>query len=236
MQKASRRRAARRVEAMPGSRLPVRLRRETPWAAQRGVAYFVGLTCTGVAGILALQMARHWPEVETSERWGVGLFVAVFGLVGLLALFSGVHQLLASLVAETIVEVDRLEVGRGEAVKVCFRQPGPVALRSLRATLVRKTIVSPSEEERRRSEHARDKDFYEFFQRFLDARDLSAPRGGTAEVVAELTIPRNARLSGQDGRERVQWLIEVWGRVRFWPGFMHQFEIVVTEPRRGKRG
>jgi hypothetical protein len=207
-----------------------------PWAAQRGVTYFVGLTCTGLAGFLALQMARHWPEVTRSERWGIGLFVAVFGLVGLLALYAGIHQLLASLVAETIVEVDRLEVGRGESVTVCFRQPGPVALRSLRATLVRKTTVSPTDEERRQRENARDEEHYEFYQRFLDARDLSAPRGGMTEVVAELTIPRNARPSGQYGRERVQWLIEVWGRVRFWPGFMHQFEILVVEPRRRKRG
>jgi hypothetical protein len=213
---------------------PVRLSRETPWAHHRGAAYFVALTCTGLAALLGWQMARHWPEVPTSERWWIGLFVVAFGLVGLIALYAGIHQLLASLVAETIVEIDRPAVAPSESLLVKFRQPGPVRLRSLRARLIRKTIVSPTEAERRRSDTARDKDFYEFYQRFLDAPDMVALRGGCAEVSAELAIPRDARLSGQHGLERIQWLIEVWGRVRFWPGFMHQFEVVVEGPRRGK--
>jgi hypothetical protein len=95
-------------------------------------------------------------------------------------------------------------------------------LGSLRARLLRRTIVSPSMEVRKRSEDARDMEYYKFYERFLDARDLVASQGGAVEISFELTIPRDARISREYDREQVQWLIEVWGRVRFWPGFMHQ--------------
>jgi hypothetical protein len=42
-------------------------------------------------------------------------------------------------------------------------------------------------------------------------------------------MPYDAPLSSETANERVTWHIEVWGRVRWWPDFMHPFTVIVAK-------
>lgn len=210
-----------------GTRLPVRLPRVTPWSRQRRLALGLGLFLVGVSGGLAALMAPHWSQERLGDRIGMSVVLGAFGLTGLLLLYSAVHQALASFTAETIVEVEHQEVGQGATLRVRILQPGPVALRSLNATLVRKQTESLTE--------GRTTENYEFYDRFFEIQDVRVGRGEVLDREAELTIPRRAVLTGTVGRVETRWLIEVWGRVRGFPGFMHQYEIVVIPHRRAPK-
>lgn len=210
-----------------GTRLPVRLRRAASWSRQRRTALVLGLFLVGFTGGIAALAAPHWSQERLGDRIGMSVVLGAFGLTGLLLLYSAAHQALASFTAETIVEIDSRAVAQGATVRVRILQPGPVALRSLNATLVRRQIESLTDD--------RTAETYEFHSRFFEIGAVRVPRGEVLDREAALTIPRRAALSGVVGNVETRWLIEVWGRVRWFPGFMHQYEIVVVPHRRAPK-
>lgn len=215
------------VEAPRGTKLPVRLPRTMAWSHQRRLALGLGLFLVCFSGGLGTLLAAHWSEEHLSDRIGMTVVLAGFGLVGLLLLYSALHQMIASLVAETIVEAESRVIGAGESLRVRIIQPGPVHLRSLSAKLVRKEITTLSEGAKGEN--------HEFYDRFVEIGDTHVVRGETLEREAEVRIPRKAQPTGVAGPIETKWLIEVWGRVRFFPGFMHQYEIVVLPHGRRER-
>lgn len=73
---------------------------------------------------------------EPGKRGFMYVFGGAFAAVGLLLVYSGVHQYLAMATPETIVEMETPALKRGATVGFFFRQPGPAAMQSLRANLV----------------------------------------------------------------------------------------------------
>ena len=83
-------------------------------------------------------------ETGLSRKWlpqkclilGRVRYICVFGFVGALLVFSGIHRWIASRVRETMVEIESEQVPRGRPIKACFRPKGPVMLNSLRANVL----------------------------------------------------------------------------------------------------
>src|SRR4051794_13602907 len=94
----------RQGEALEGTKLPLRLLRETDWKAQTGCSLFVGLILLAVAAGVA---GMEWTHATAGRHnLTVLLFAGVFGLVGAVLLYMALHQMLAMRTNETIVEVE----------------------------------------------------------------------------------------------------------------------------------
>ena len=210
-------------------RLPVRLKRELPWSTETGCAIFIGVFVLAIVGGL-YYAATHIGKDE-KDVWIVYLFIGVFGFVGALLVFSGIHRWFASRVRETIVEFDTDEVSRGGATKVCFRQEGPVSLSSLRANVLcferthawgtRTNSDGDSESYRTTDE----KLLYQ--QNILDEHDLVIGAEDIWETQTEFELPAESLSSAESDDREIVWKIEVWGKVNWWPDFMHPFVIHV---------
>ena len=107
-----------------------------------------------------------------------------------------------------------------------IRQPGPVALRSLRANLVGSEHKSRMVRVEDETKWVRSPDTLLMHKNFFDVRDVRIMAGEESRWLAELPIPEGLA-SGKDGSVTTSCKIEVWGRVRFYPGFMHSFPIRV---------
>lgn len=211
-------------------RLPVRLVREVPWSVETGCMTLIGIFVLAIVGGLYYAVTRFGEGEE--DVWVVYLFIGVFGLVGTLLVVCGIHRWFASRVRETIVEMDAEKVIRGTSVKACFRQEGSVRLRSLRANVLcferthawgtRTDSDGNSESFRKTNE----KLLYQ--QNILDEHDLMIGAEDIWETQIEFQLPVESLRSFESEDREIEWKIEVWGRVRWWPDFMHPFVIHVV--------
>ena len=193
----------------PGPERPfIRLKRETPWGVQVGCSLLIAIATLGISGTLFAidPLGGGW--------MGVGVIV-VFGGIGLLMLFMFVHQSIARWVPETIVEITPQTVLTGERLVVRITQPGPVKLRSLRANL----IWTESDSEGNGTGGS---------ENFLDVAQFDV--GEHWQRVVDVVIPENGKPTGWLGGVKTAWKIEIWGRVRFFPDFLHPFVIRVKKP------
>lgn len=205
----------------------VRMERDTPWRSQIGCSFLLGLVLVAVAGAIAIPVATHW-KGGTQEDWVPTIFVVVFGGIGLLMWFMGVHQRLASRTPETEVWIKGVPVHPGGKVTLRVRQPGPVALLTLRGRLLCEVetwhaAVRPSGS----GSGSWDRK-YPHDARVFDFEGSALKSGESLDHEVEVTVPADARPSMDSGDLRVKWRIEVWGRVRHWPDFMHPFTIQVV--------
>jgi hypothetical protein len=202
----------------------VRLERDTPWRTQVGCSFALGLVLLVVAGGITVPVITHW-QGGTQEDWVPALFAAVFGGIGLLMWLTTVHQRLAMRTPETEVWIERTGLRAGERVALRVRQPGPVALKSLRGRLLCEVQVwRPAA---RSSGSGSWTSKYPYDERFFDLEGAALGAGDALDRTVELTVPADARLSEESPGLRVRWRIEVWGRVRHWPDFMHPFPLKV---------
>lgn len=206
-------------------RLPVRLQREQPWGRDIGCALFIGLLLSAIAGGAVL-LVRNIPDAQ-KDIWVVYTFVGIFGSVGVLLITSGIHQWFASRVRETIVEIDVEPIPRGGNVQVCFRQEGPVTLNSLRAN-VRCVELRHHWKTRSNSDGGSEtykttdaKDLWR--ENILDEQPGSIPAEEFWEKSISFTVPNDYPAAHATDELEIVWKIEVWGRVRRWPDFMHPF-------------
>ncbi|HET7435561.1 MAG TPA: hypothetical protein VFN10_12710 [Thermoanaerobaculia bacterium] len=204
--------------------MPHRIARETPWAATTGCALLLGALLT-LGGGFALYMAATHPE-EKSQ--GIVYIVAgAFFLVGLLLLYSGIHQFFARRgVKETVFAIDSLPVRRGVPVKATILQQGPLRLESLRANLVCFEIETRLVKTRNgRSREQFTKQIAE--GNLLDEGEIDIAAGETLERSFLMTVAPDARPTSVKGDFAIVWKVEVWGRVKAHPDFMHPFVIRV---------
>ena len=207
-----------------GEHFRYRLERSAPRGAMAGCALLLGVVLTAI-GVFPIYMTIT--HDEPGKRgffyiWG-GAFIAV----GLLLVYSGIHQFLARATPETIVELDAPTLRRGASIEVLFRQQGPVSLESLRANLVgeeRWATWVHRDGTRDPSWHVRHLGTFNFLDHpAVDIPDL-------LDVFATLDVPPDVKPTrgphGDDHRS-VRWSIEVWGKVRDRADFMHAFPIVV---------
>jgi hypothetical protein len=204
----------------------VRLERDTPWRTQVGCSFALGLVLVLFAGAITVPVVTHW-QGGRQEDWVPALFAAVFGGVGLLMWLSTVHQRLAMRTPETEVWIERVPLHAGERVALRVRQPGPVALKSLRGRLLCEVQVWRPSASQGRSGRGSWSSTFPYDERFFDLDGAVLGSGDALDRTVELAVPADARLSDESPQLRVRWRIEVWGRVRHWPDFMHPFPLKV---------
>lgn len=225
--------AASAIDAQRNARrLSVRLKREHPWGRAVGCALFLGLLLMSFAGGF-LALARRMPP-EGDNQWVPYVVLGVFGFVGVLLFLSGVHQWFASRIRETILEIDQDPIPVGATVAMCVRQEGPVSLSSLRANL---RCVERKHEWNTRSDSDGNPETYKttnekelFKLNILDEQPESIPAEEFWETSLTFQIPADARPSSTSADLEVVWMIEVWGKVRRWPDFMHPYLLNVVDP------
>src|SRR5690349_12640050 len=115
-----------------GDHFSVRLERNAPAAAMAGCALSIGLLLIAIGAFPIYMTVTH---AEPGSRGFFYLFGGAFGAVGLLLLYSGIHQYFAMATPQTVVEIESATLRRGSTVDVLVRQPGPASLQSLRANL-----------------------------------------------------------------------------------------------------
>jgi hypothetical protein len=178
----------------------------------------------GAVGSLLLRDAfgqefqSPWDLLD-GNLWLEFLVGAAFCLTGALALWRAILAFLSLGRPETIVEVTPLRFARGSTVSITFRQPGPMSLKSLRASLV--GIETWRE--------ANDKG-----SRDLGAHELlnSSPQEILAdrpyETTVKLRVPRNLYPSGPTAKgHQVEWAIEVYGKVGGGVDFAHSYVVQI---------
>jgi len=200
----------------------IRLPRESPWAAQIGCTAAIGLLLGLIGGgILWTAMANHQP-------FGVVQIVGgSFAFFGVILLLAGIHQAFAAKTAETIVELEGDTVERGGTLRGAIIQPGPVDLQSLRANVVcLETVIRRRVRGGRTETDATTTVIHQW--NVLDSGATQVDAGEQVERPIEITIPHELPASMHDDNRTIQWKLEVWGRVRRRPDFMHPFIIEVT--------
>lgn len=211
-------------------RLSVRLKREHPWGRAIGCSLIGGLLLMGLAGGI-LVLARRMPP-EGENQWVPYVVLGAFGLCGVVLFLNGVHQWFASRVRETIVEIDQDPIPVGATVAMCVRQEGPVNLSSLRANL---RCVERKHEWHTRTDSDGKTETYKttnekelFKLNILDEQPESIPAEEFWEKSLTFQIPTDGRPSLTSTDLEIVWMIEVWGKVRRWPDFMHPFILKVV--------
>ena len=140
-------------------------------------------------------------------------------LLGVLLLFNGIHSLLASRTPPTTLTLGSCPVRRGESVSVTIRQEGPVALESLRASLICERIVRETKKARIIT--------YPHQLNFFDSGSCEVGSLVPHDFPTSVTVPADGEPSIQYANLIVEWRIEVWGKVRGSADFMRPFIVEV---------
>lgn len=199
----------------------VRLERDIPWKTGIGCTALLGLVPSALGGGILVQSWRHW------KSWGDDFVVVIvggaFALVGLGLILMAIHQAFAIRVAETEVSIDRPVLAPGMEARVRVRQPGPVNLLSLNGRLVcevRKRRTG------RNGKHSYSST-YPYQERIFEIRGGVIPENQSLDHESLFTVPPGAEATLDTPELKRIWRLEVWGRVRHWPDFMHPFTVDV---------
>lgn len=172
-------------------------------------------------------LGRH-PEED--DAWIIKVFAGVFGLVGLLIIWSWFQQMMMSRTPHTQVEVSARPFLKGHSCKVALVQPGPAHLRSLRANLV---CVQRDVTWRKPTGGSNTDKYKQVAEKIVstetlvEALHLRVLSGDTWHEVREFTIPSDGPSSKTTPEQVILWKIEVWGEGGFFGSFLHVHEIVV---------
>lgn len=200
----------------------VQLTRDTPWGSVFGRSLILGLVLGALGSGILLLTSRHWQGWE--DDWIAMAVGAAFVLASLLMFLGAIHQFFAAKVPETEVAIFPGMLPSGSTATLRLRQAGPVRLLSLSACLV----CEIREKHRNRDGKASYTFKYPYQQRIFAADVMAIPAGAQVERVVKFLVPQGLPPSDGSLEQQVTWRIEVWGKVRHWPDFMHPFTVVVT--------
>ena len=197
-----------------GAHLRYSLSRHGTRGAQIGCTLFLAIILGGIGGGILYFGARA--EKDAGVAW---VFGGVFALVGLMLLYSAVHQMFALKTPETTVEIDTDRLHPGAEIVLYFRQPGPASFESLRANLVGEERWSTGSGKHRRH-HVEQLGVFHLYDSGPFEVDANRPFEDTVTVKVP-GVPRAV-----EGRSE-HWQIEVWGKVKGRADFQHVFPIAV---------
>ena len=212
-----------------GSDQFITLERDAPWKVQVAASGIIGAVLLLIGSFPLYMTFTHLEQDPLSKSWGVVLFGGAFSLVGLLMEYVFVHQSFASRVPETQVSICPNLLQPGSTAQLKIRQPGPVRLQSLNARLVceiRELHVSNRPGESYYSSR------YPHQERIYTSESQVIPSGSQEERIVTFRVPLDGEASKKSPDRQVIWRIEVWGRVRLWPDFMHPFTVGVSGEER----
>jgi len=197
-----------------------RLARESPWKAQIGCSAVLALIVASPGLFIGyMTWTRDHSDNRTAILWFSGVFVAV----GVLLLLSAIHQAFAVRSPETMIEIDPGELTAGSVMRIRVIQPGPIRLRSIHANLAGEETTWVSSSSNRKS--SRSIKYLGPYRMFEMGHEEIAD-GETLEREASFDIP-DIPATDESGEKKTRWKIEVWGRVAWWPDFMHPFPVQV---------
>lgn len=210
-------------------RLPVRLRRETPWGSGIGLAMILGLLFIPLGAGIAL-IATYGPS-DVRNSWLFFLIAALVCTLGILLIFSAVYQWLGSRVREPIVEIDAERIFPGQTVRICVRQEGPVTLDSLTAQLV--CVERRHQWKTRATSDNGSEEYCTTAESLIHSESLIDEHPGRIateefwEQSSQFLLPDTARLSLNSRDLDVIWRIEIVGSVPLWPDNKHPYVLRV---------
>lgn len=208
----------------------VRLTRQQPWKAQIGCTFVVALLVAAPGVFIGYMTYFH---DHSDKRNALLVFAAVWCVVALLVLLSGIHQLFAVRSPETLVEISPSELVPGSSLRIRIIQPGPLRLLSLHANLAGEetkyyyTRPLLGDGGGKRTSTTRYLGPY----RMLEVERRSIELSEQLQREATFIIPPIAP-STESTDLKIRWKIEVWGRVELWPDFMHPFPVTVVDQKR----
>ena len=201
-----------------------RLTRKSPWGAQIGCGIVLSFIVMAPGFFIGYMTYTRDHSDNRNALFG---FSAVWIAVGILVLLSQIHQVFASRSPETIVEIDPLELKPGESVRIHVIQPGPLRLQSIHANLSGEdTTISFSAYEKTTNTKRTTKYIGPFRMIEIERYDIGG--GEVLEREATFRVPPDIPASLESSGRTIRWTIEVWGRVAWWPDFMHPFPVTVT--------
>ena len=209
------------TQATPPPSVLRRLERETPRKIQ---LWGTLLTGTVLLSAAAGGLASLWLVDVQDSRLPLTAMVVLFGGLGLCITGVFLHQSFAIWVPETIVEIERGAIRPGKSIRVCFQQPGPLRLASLKANVVCLELLD-------RPSDTTQAEKLIYSQCILDSGPKLILAGASHVCQIDFCLPPSVHASGRDrcdAKRSYVWKIEVWGRVRWWPGFMHAYLIRVA--------
>lgn len=194
-------------------------------AGSPGCVVFLGLPLLLLGGGAAsLPFVSDDPFSESWVALAVGL---AFGLVGLLLVWGGIRGARARSLPPPEVALEKgVRPRPGGAFRVRVRQPGPVALESLRLALTCERRYR--RQVRRRSTATVDDSQLRWERELLRIRGERVPAGAGLERVVAVEIPPDAEPTGParpDGR--IRWTLELAVEAGFLRGWRTDFEIEV---------
>ena len=201
-----------------------RLARQDPWKAQVGCSLVLALVVAAPGIFIGYMTYFH---DHSDKRNALFAFSAIWVIVGLLVLLSGIHQAFAIRSPETIVEIEPSELTPSREVRIRVTQPGPLRLLSLHANLVGEETKyyyarGIAGEGGKRTSTTRYFGPYRMLE--IDRRNIEI--GETLQREATFAVP-TAAPSVESTEVKIRWKIEVWGRVAWWPNFMHPFPVKI---------
>lgn len=205
-------------------RLPVRLEPDSEPAGQSCGAALLAAALLFVGAIASYAAWSEWQDGKAPIF--VGLFVVVFGGLGLLFLYIAAAAALASRVPRTILEVERREIAPGESARAVVVQPGPARLRSVAVKMVCEELT-PAKSGSPDVNVLHDEEIAWF-------GPLAAGRGAPFEATFDVRIPPGAPPSSGNTAPAVRWRLQLWGVPLVWPRFMLSFPIQVSGGRAGE--
>ena len=196
-----------------------RLVREQPWKAQIGCTFLISLVVAAPGVFIGYMTYFH---DHSDNRNAILGFAAVWVVVALFVLLGGIHQLFAVRSPETIVEIEPAELTPGASIRIRVTQPGPLRLLSLHANL--------AGEETKYTYAAKRTSTTRYFgpYRMLEIERRNIDLSERVERDATFTVPEDVAPTVESPDLKVRWKIEVWGRVRMWPDFMHPFPVTIV--------
>jgi hypothetical protein len=150
---------------------------------------------------------------------GVFTYVSALpAILGLLVFYTFFHSLFASRTPPTTLLLALDSLPRGKDIPYTIRQYGPVRLESLRGRLVCEKSV--------RRDKSRDLT-YPYQIEIFDTGPVEVALHDTMDHPATLHIPADAEPTTDQVGLRIEWRIEIWGKVIGRADFMRPFRVVV---------
>jgi hypothetical protein len=179
--------------------------------SRAALSFFVSLCLFGLAALFFYSGSLLFQCVSV-----------VPALLGLLVLYGGIHALFASRTPPTTLKLETFPLRIGTTTGVVIRQAGPVVFESLRANLV-------CERSERQSGRKSRTVTFSCQENFFDSGPAEVVRMDVQEFRAAVTVPADAEPSREEPGLRIEWRIEVWGRVKGNADFMRPFAVEVVE-------
>jgi hypothetical protein len=207
--------------------LPLRLTRRKP---PIGFALLLGAAMTALAG--GVVWGVQFLTGETT-LWPAYLFAGIFGLIGLLLVWSALQRLIASRVPAIVIDLSEQPFRRGHQVNVTFTQAGPASFSALHAKIecLEQHFTWKA---RRRNDPKEDLNMYRtvkekvLFEQELVKGEAVRPRAGeTWRQVQGLTLPESLPASRESDEAAVLWRLVVNG-TGVGASFRDEFDIGVA--------